>query len=127
MDASAAAPLLRLGRLVADPRRHNRLSLPRGVPSHDTFGRVFTRLDLSQVEEVLRQWINALGVASGGKLIVVDDGKGPRRSFGHAWGAATTMTHIVSAFASENRLVLARSRACRTRGMRSPPSPGCWP
>jgi predicted transposase YbfD/YdcC len=146
MDASAAAPVLRLARLVTDPRRHNRLhplpemivmalvailcgsdgwddvadfcqvraawftrflALPRGVPSHDTFGRVFARLDPLQVEEVLRQWMRALGVASGGRLIAVD-GKSLRRSFAHAWDASTTMTHIVSAFAGENRLVLAQ-------------------
>jgi predicted transposase YbfD/YdcC len=146
MDASAAAPVLRLARLVTDPRRHNRLhplpemivmalvailcgsdgwddvadfcqvraewfkrflSLPRGVPSHDTFGRVFARLDPLQVEEVLRQWMNALNVASGGRLIAVD-GKSLRRAFEHAWNATASMPHIVSAFASENRLVLAQ-------------------
>lgn len=145
MDASAAAPVLRLAGLVTDPRRHNRLhplpqmivmalvavlcgadgwddvadfcsvredwfktflSLPRGVPSHDTFGRVFARLDPLQLEEVLRQWMNALNVASGGKLIAVD-GKSLRRSFDHAWDQSG-MAHIVSAFASENRLVLAQ-------------------
>src|SRR3954471_24332585 len=107
MDASAAAPVLRLARLVTDPRRHNRLhplpemivmalvavlcgsdgwddvadfcraraawftrflALPRGVPSHDTFGRVFARPDPLQVEEVLRRWVRALGAspAAGG-------------------------------------------------------------
>jgi predicted transposase YbfD/YdcC len=145
MDASVAAPVLRLARLVTDPRRHNRvhalpemivmalvavlcgadgwddvadfcriraawfarfLALPKGVPSHDTFGRVFARLDPLQVEEVLRQWMNALNVASGGKLIAVD-GKSLRRSFEHAWDASG-MTHIVSAFCGENRLVLAQ-------------------
>lgn len=82
------------------------LALPRGVPSHDTFGRVFARLDPLQLEEVLRQWMNALNVASGGKLIAVD-GKSLRRSFEHAWDSSG-MAHVVSAFASENRLVLAQ-------------------
>ena len=111
MDASAAAPVLRLASNVIDPRRHNFLhplpqmlvmaliailcgsdgwddvaefclvredwfkgflSLPHGIPSHDTFGRVFARLDPLQLEEMLRQWMNALNVASGGKLISVD-------------------------------------------------------
>jgi predicted transposase YbfD/YdcC len=83
------------------------LALPRGVPSHDTFGRVFARLDPLHVEELLRRWMNALNVASGGKLIAID-GKSLRRSFEHAWDASGTMAHIVSAFASENRLVLAQ-------------------
>ncbi len=145
MDASAAAPVLRLADCVTDPRRHNRLhplpeiivmaliailcgsdgwddvadfcrvraewfkrflTLPRGVPSHDTFGRVFARLDPLQLEELLRQWMNALNVASGGSLIAVD-GKSLRRSFEHAWDTSG-MAHVVSAFASENRLVLAQ-------------------
>jgi len=81
------------------------LNLPRGVPSHDTFDRVFARLDPLQLEQMLHQWMNALGVASGGQLIAID-GKSLRRSFEHAWDASG-MAHVVSAFASENRLVLA--------------------
>jgi predicted transposase YbfD/YdcC len=145
MNASAAAPVLRLAEQVKDPRRHNILhplpqmivmaliavlcgcdawedvaeycqvreawfktflSLPRGVPSHDTFGRVFAKLDPLQVESMLREWMAALNMASGGKLIAVD-GKSLRRSFEHSW-ATHAMTHIVSAFASENQLVLAQ-------------------
>jgi predicted transposase YbfD/YdcC len=82
------------------------LSLPHGIPSHDTFGRVFARLDPLGLEEVLRQWMNALHVTSDGKLIAID-GKSLRRSFAHAWDTSG-MAHIVSAFASENRLALAQ-------------------
>jgi predicted transposase YbfD/YdcC len=82
------------------------LELPRGIPSHDTFGRVFARLDPLQLENVLRQWMNALQVASSGKLIAID-GKSIRRSFEHAWDSSG-MAHIVSAFATENQLVLAQ-------------------
>jgi predicted transposase YbfD/YdcC len=144
MDASAAAPVLRLASRVADPRRHNRLhplpemivmaliailcgsdgwddvadfcearddwfgqllTLPRGIPSHDTFSRVFARLDPLELEAMLQQWMAALCVASGGKLIAID-GKSIRRSFQHAWDTSG-MAHVVSAFASENQLVLA--------------------
>jgi predicted transposase YbfD/YdcC len=144
MDASAAAPVLRLASLVTDPRRHNRLhplpqmivmavvailcgsdswddvaefcdvradwfarmlNLPRGVPSHDTFDRVFARLDPLQLEHMVQAWMNALAIASGGKLIAID-GKSLRRSFQHAWDSSG-MAHVVSAFASENKLVLA--------------------
>ena len=82
------------------------LSLPRGIPSHDTFGRVFARLDPPQLEEVLRQWMNALNVGSGGKLIAID-GKSLRRSFQHAWDTSG-MAHLVSAFVGQNQLVLAQ-------------------
>lgn len=145
MDASAAAPVLRLASCVADPRRHNRLHplpqmivmaviavlcgcdgwddvadfcqvreewlknllcLPHGIPSHDTFGRVFARLDPLQLEGLLHQWMQALGQASGGKIIAVD-GKSLCGSFEHSWNTSA-MAHIVGAFASENRIVLAQ-------------------
>jgi predicted transposase YbfD/YdcC len=82
------------------------LDLPRGTPSHDTFGRVFARLVPEQLENMLRQWMTALQVGSGGKLIAID-GKSIRRSFEHAWDTSG-MAHIVSAFATENQLVLAQ-------------------
>jgi predicted transposase YbfD/YdcC len=80
------------------------LTLPHGVPSHDTFGRTFARLDPPQLEQMLRQWMHTLRIGSGGKLIAID-GKSLRRSFGHSWDQSG-MAHIVSAFASENRIVL---------------------
>ena len=82
------------------------LSLPHGIPSHDTFGRVFARLDPMQLEGVLREWMAALNIASAGKLIRID-GKSLRHSFAHAWDTSG-MAHIVSAFVSENRVVLAQ-------------------
>ena len=97
-------------------------SLPHGIPSHDTFGRVFARLDPLALEEMLREWMNALNIASGGKLIRVD-GKS-REASRTAWDTSG-MAHIVSAFASENRVVLG-AVACWTRRTRSPPSPSCW-
>jgi predicted transposase YbfD/YdcC len=84
----------------------NFLSLPHGIPSHDTFGRVFARLDPLQLEQMLREWMKALNLAGGGKLIAVD-GKSLRRSFEHAWESGG-MSHLVSAFASENRIALAQ-------------------
>jgi predicted transposase YbfD/YdcC len=144
MDASAAAPVLRLAADVTDPRRHNLLhplpemlvmaliailcgcdgwddiaefcevraawfkaflSLPRGIPSHDTFDRVFARLDPDQLEGMLRRWMAALHLGSAGKLIAID-GKSLRRSFG-GWDKSG-MAHIVSAFVGENRVVLAQ-------------------
>jgi predicted transposase YbfD/YdcC len=82
------------------------LSLPHGVPSHDTFGRVFARLDPMQLEAMLRQWMHALHIGSAGKLVHID-GKTVRGSFDHAWDASG-MAHIVGAFASENRVALAQ-------------------
>ena len=81
------------------------LELPHGIPSHDTFGRVFAALDPQAFEECFGAWVAALaGDGAGGKLVSVD-GKSIRRSFEHAWDQSG-MAHLVSAFAGANRLVL---------------------
>ena len=36
------------------------LELPNGIPSHDTFGRVFARLDPVQFEECFEEWVHAV-------------------------------------------------------------------
>lgn len=82
------------------------LDLPGGVPSHDTFGRVFARLDPDAFERRFAAWVGALAGSSGGKLIAID-GKAIRRSFEHAWDASG-MVHLVSAFASANSVVFAQ-------------------
>jgi predicted transposase YbfD/YdcC len=82
--------------------------LPRvkAIPSHDTFARVFARLDPPQLEQLLRTWMTALNVATGGRLVAID-GKSLRRSFKQGWDKSG-MAHIVSAFTTENGLVLAQ-------------------
>jgi hypothetical protein len=82
------------------------LDLPGGVPSHDTFGRVFARLDPAAFERRFAAWVTALAGPSGGRLIAVD-GKAIRRSFEHAWDQSG-MTHLVSAFVDANRAVFAQ-------------------
>src|SRR3954468_16600013 len=81
------------------------LDLPGGIPSHDTFGRVFARLDPAAFERCFQAWASALVEAAGGRLVAID-GKGIRRSFAHAWDKSG-MAHLVSAFVTEggNRLV----------------------
>ena len=82
------------------------LDLPGGVPSHDTFGRVFARLDPDAFERRFVAWTRALAGSSGGRLIAID-GKAIRRSFEHAWDASG-MTHLVSAFVAANAVVFAQ-------------------
>jgi predicted transposase YbfD/YdcC len=87
------------------------LDLPGGVPSHDTFGRVFGMLDPDAFERCFIAWTQ--GVAAAGNLVAID-GKSLRRSFEHAWDKSG-MAHMVSAFASANRMVLAQT-ACLGKG-----------
>lgn len=79
------------------------LDLPGGIPSHDTFNRLFARLAADAFEACFRSWTAALAAGSCGKLIAID-GKSIRRSFQHAWDRSG-MAHLVSAFVADNRLV----------------------
>jgi predicted transposase YbfD/YdcC len=79
------------------------LALPNGIPSHDTFRRVFGLLDRREFARCLFQWTQALHEASGGKLMGID-GKTMRRSFAKRSGKAAL--HLVTAWSSENGLTL---------------------
>ncbi len=79
------------------------LELPHGIPSHDTFGRVFSLLDPQAFGECFLRWAAALHEATQGEVIALD-GKTLRHSFDAATGQAAL--HLVSAWASENGLVL---------------------
>jgi len=84
------------------------LALPRGIPSHDTFGRVFAMLDPQAFERCFMDWVSAVAEFSEGRLVAVD-GKTIRRSFDHADGK--TALHMISAWCGENRLVLGQLAA----------------
>ena len=79
------------------------LKLPHGIPSHDTFGRVFSRLKPDQLERCFMKWTAALAEVSGGRLIAID-GKTIRRSLDKADSRAAI--HMVSAWSETNRIVL---------------------
>jgi predicted transposase YbfD/YdcC len=79
------------------------LELPHGIPSHDTFDRVFAMLDPLEFEKCFNQWVAALAQNSSGLFLAVD-GKTLRHSWKHAW--SKTPVHLVSAFVSQNKLVL---------------------
>ncbi len=77
------------------------LRLPNGVPSHDTFERVFDRLDPGAFQACFREWMQALHEALGLSQIAID-GKTLR---GSGAGGRQTM-HLVSAWATANCLSL---------------------
>ncbi len=80
------------------------LDLKHGVPSADTFRRVFSRLDPDAFERCFLDWMQAVAELSEGKLVAID-GKAIRRSFERGWDKLG-MTHMVSAFAQHNGQVL---------------------
>jgi len=82
------------------------LELPYGIPSHDTFGDVFAKLQPEVLERCFMAWMKTLVQLSGGKLVAID-GKSLRRSFEHGWDKSG-MAHMVSAFVQANQMVFAQ-------------------
>jgi predicted transposase YbfD/YdcC len=79
------------------------LELPNGIPSHDTFNRLFARLDPQQFQERFIGWVRAVSSVIGGQVIAID-GKLLRRS--HDRGIGQAAIDMVSAWATANGLVL---------------------
>ena len=79
------------------------LELPNGIPSHDTFGRVFGRLDPDQFHACFMKWIMTVSELTKGQVIAID-GKTLRRSHDKALGKEAIV--MVSAWATANHLVL---------------------
>ena len=78
------------------------LRLENGVPSHDTFSRIFRLVDPAKFSTCFSVFLNDLGAAGEGVLAV--DGKTLRRSFDTA--AKRSPLAVVSAFASATRTVV---------------------
>src|SRR5712691_12474281 len=83
------------------------LALPHGIPSHDTFGRVFARLKPEELQRCFLRWIQAVREVTHGEVVAID-GKTLRRSFDRAAGKGAI--HMVSAWATANRLVLGQQQ-----------------
>jgi predicted transposase YbfD/YdcC len=79
------------------------LALPNGIPSHDTFGRVFAALDPVAFAECFQHWLAGVAQATAGRVVAID-GKTLRHSFDTA--SAKAAIHLVSAWASHNHLLL---------------------
>jgi DDE family transposase len=79
------------------------LELPNGIPSHDTFRRVFMLIDPDAFEAGFAAWAGVLAVGFEREVVAID-GKTIRRSFDH--GREQSPLHVVSAWGSEQGLVL---------------------
>jgi predicted transposase YbfD/YdcC len=79
------------------------LELLNGIPSHDTFTRVFARLDPEQFQACFMRWIRTVSEVMSDQVIAID-GKVLRRS--HDKGIGKGAIDMVSAWATANRLVL---------------------
>jgi predicted transposase YbfD/YdcC len=84
------------------------LTLENGIPSHDTIGRVFASIDPEKFEKCFISWTNSLKNKDIKKEVVAIDGKticGSRDNFHN-----TKATHLVSAWACNNQLVLGQTK-----------------
>jgi predicted transposase YbfD/YdcC len=87
------------------------LRLEHGIPSHDTFSRVFRALEPEPFERIFRRFMAAFAKANGIKLtgVVAVDGKALRGAYER--GKSATPLHMVNVFAAEARMVLASRKA----------------
>ena len=83
------------------------LKLTNGIPSHDTFGRVFARIDSTQFQRCFVDWVKGVSELTRGEVIAID-GKTLRRS--HDRSSSKAAIHMVSAWAQKNSLVLGQTR-----------------
>jgi len=81
------------------------LELPHGIPSHDTFNRLFAALDPEQFLESFMKWTQSLRKAVPQEIVALD-GKALRR----ALNQGQTAKVVVSAWAAENGLVLGQQK-----------------
>jgi predicted transposase YbfD/YdcC len=82
------------------------LSLPSGIPSHDTFNRVFAALDPQELEKGFVSWVTSIARLTAGEVVAID-GKALR---GTRKAGYKGIVHLVSAWANTNNLVLAQRK-----------------
>ena len=83
------------------------LKLPHGIPSHDTFGRVFSLIDPEEFETCFIDWINSLCIDIENEIIAID---GKTLCGSHDRKKEKKPLHLVSAWASKSRVMLGQVR-----------------
>jgi predicted transposase YbfD/YdcC len=81
------------------------LELPNGIPSHDTFSRVFSIINTEEFEESFLGWIRAVFKVTDGQLVAID-----RKTLRHSYDRSSNKAaiHMVSAWACESQISLAQ-------------------
>lgn len=83
------------------------LELPNGIPSHDTFGRVFSLMEPEEFQESFQSWIESIQELTEGQIVAID-GKQMRGSRDGFLGKRAI--YMVSAWAEANELVLGQRK-----------------
>lgn len=82
------------------------LSLPSGIPSHDTFNRVFAALDPEQMEKGFMAWVSSIAKLTAGEVVAIDG----KTLCGTREQGKRQLVHMVSAWAEGNGLVLGQRK-----------------
>ncbi len=83
------------------------LELPNGIPSHDTFARIFALINPQEFQECFLSWIKSVALLTEGEVIAID-GKNLKHSYDKKSG--NRAINMVSAWATTNKLVLAQRK-----------------
>ena len=83
------------------------LELPNGIPSHDTFSRVFARIEPKQFQECFLSWVNSITQKLELEVIAID-GKTMKQSYDR--NQSQKPLHIVSAWSASHQLVLGQKK-----------------
>ncbi len=83
------------------------LGLPNGIPSHDTFSRVFARIEPKQFQECFLSWVNSITQKLELEVIAID-GKTMKQSYDR--NQSQKPLHIVSAWSASHQLVLGQKK-----------------
>lgn len=94
--------------IAREPWLKKFLKLPSGIPSHDTFGRVFSLIDHTQLETCFTDWVTGVFSVLGYGGTIAIDGKTSRRS--HDRGKDVPALHMVSAFSTDLGLALGQEK-----------------
>ncbi len=82
------------------------LTLPGGIPSHDTFNRVFAALDPLEMEKGFAAWVSSIAKLTAGEVVAIDG----KALCGSRESGKKKLVHMVSAWAEGNGLVLAQRK-----------------
>jgi predicted transposase YbfD/YdcC len=82
------------------------LRLPGGIPSHDTFNRVFSALDPEEMEKGFAAWVSSIAKLTAGEVVAIDG----KTLCGTRETEKKQLVHLVSAWASANNLVLGQRK-----------------
>ncbi len=92
------------------------IKLENGIPSHDTFGRVFARLDTVEFLAAMHTWVDTFAGSLRGQGVAID-GKTLRGSFDKAAGQSPL--HTITAFACDMRVCLRQMSVDEKRSNRA--------